>query len=83
MLGEKKTCDGNEKSLEMVRLLLFMNIICVQIPSTKLYQAFFSQIKRLTIYQNCNELWFDMKSKKNHTNKNHSNIWMENVKYPD
>jgi hypothetical protein len=63
-VGWKKGHDGNENSLKMVRLLFFMNIICVQIPSAKLYQAFFSQIKKLTIYQICNELWFDMKSKK-------------------
>ncbi len=48
---ETKGHDGNENSLDlMVTLLLFfMNIIFVQIPSGKLYQALSSQnLKRLT-----------------------------------
>jgi hypothetical protein len=42
---ETKGHDGNENSLDlMVKLFLFfMNIICVQIPSEKLYQALSSQ----------------------------------------
>jgi hypothetical protein len=56
---ETKGLDGNENSLDLVVILLlfFMNIICVQIPSGKLYEAFFSQnLKKLTNYQVCNEL---------------------------
>jgi hypothetical protein len=45
-----------------------MNIICVQIPSGKLYQALSSQI-RFTNWQICNELWFDMKVGKKNRDK--------------
>jgi hypothetical protein len=50
---ETKGHDGNENSLDLmvIYLLFFMNIICVQIPSGKLYQALSSQMKRLTNYQ--------------------------------
>jgi hypothetical protein len=39
---EKIGRDVNEKSLDLmvILFLFFMNIICVQIPSGKLYQAF-------------------------------------------
>ncbi len=39
---ETKRWDGNENSL-VILFLFFMNIICVQIPSGKLYQALSSQ----------------------------------------
>jgi hypothetical protein len=57
-LGGKEGREGNENSLDLmvILLLFFMNIICVQIPSGKLYQALSSQMKRLTNYQICNEL---------------------------
>jgi hypothetical protein len=53
---ETKGRDRNENSLDLMvtSLLFFMNIICVQIPHGKLYQALSSQMKRLTNYQICN-----------------------------
>jgi hypothetical protein len=47
---ETKGRDGNENSFDLmvILLLFFKNIICVQIPSGKLYQAFSSHMKRLT-----------------------------------
>jgi hypothetical protein len=58
LLGGKEGREGNENSLDLmvILLLFFMNIICVQIPSGKLYQALCPQMKRLTNYQICNEL---------------------------
>jgi hypothetical protein len=55
---EKKGHNGNENSLDLmvILFLFFMNIICVQTPSGKLYQAFSSQMQRLTNDQICNEL---------------------------
>jgi hypothetical protein len=43
---ETKGRDGNENSLDLmvILLLFFMNIICGQIQSGKLYQALSSQI---------------------------------------
>jgi hypothetical protein len=64
--------DGNENSLDLmvILLLFFMNIICVQIPSGKFYQALSSQnLKMFT-----NLLWVVI--------WHHSNIWMGKfVKY--
>ncbi len=63
----------------MVRLLFFMNIICVKIPSAKLYQALSHKSKGwqfTKIAMSCGLTW---KVEKTHTNKNHSNIWMESV----
>jgi len=68
---ERKGRDGNENSLDLmvILLLFFMNINCVQILREKLYQALSSQMKRLTNYQICNELLFDMKLAKKDTHK--------------
>jgi len=69
---ETKGHDGNENSLDLmvILLLFFMNIICVQIPSGKLYQTLSSQnLKMFT-----NLLWVVI--------LHHSNIWMGKfVKY--
>jgi hypothetical protein len=58
--------DGNENSLDLmvILLLFFTNIICVEIPSEKFYQALSSQnLKMFT-----NLLWVVI--------WHHSNIWM-------
>jgi hypothetical protein len=53
---EIKGRDRNENSLDLmvISLLFSMNIIFVQIPRGKLYQALSSQMKRLTNHQICN-----------------------------
>jgi hypothetical protein len=72
LLGGNKGRDGNENLLDLmvILFLFFINIICVQIPSEKLYQALSSQnLKMFT-----NLLWIVI--------SHHSNIWMGKfVKY--
>jgi len=81
---EQKGGDGNENSLDLmvILLLVFMSTNCIQIPSGKLYQAFSYKWKgwQITKFAKSCDLTWNLVTK-THTNENHSNIWMGNVKY--